>query len=176
MNEKNAASEPSPAGGPGEGAGQVLAFRLGAEEYGVDILKVQEIKGWDGVTRVPYSPPFLLGVINLRGAIVPVIDLRVRFELANAPFDATTVIVVVRVPGPRGERTVGVVVDSVTEVHAIEARAIRPAPAMLGGAATSFLKGIASVAGRLVMLLDIEALVNASIGDEAEDDRRRSAA
>ncbi len=150
---------------------QVLCFRLGAEEYGVDVLRVQEIKGWDAVTRVPYSPAFVLGVINLRGSIVPVIDLRVRFELPDAPFDSTTVIVVVRVPGARGERTVGVVVDSVTEVRDFDAAAIRPAPEMLGGAGTAHIRGIASPDERLVMILDIEDLIKASIAGDDEDGR-----
>lgn len=151
-------------------AEQVLCFRLGAEEYGVDVLRVQEIKGWDAVTRVPYSPRYMLGVINLRGSIVPVIDLRVRFEMADAPFDATTVIVVVRVPGARGERTVGVVVDSVTEVRDFAATDIQPAPEMLGAAGTAHIRGLVERDARLVMILDIEGLVNASIAGGADGD------
>lgn len=155
---------------------QVLCFRLGAEEYGVDVLRVQEIKGWDAVTRVPYSPAYVLGVINLRGSIVPVIDLRVRFALPDAPFDSTTVIVVVRVPGARGERTVGVVVDSVTEVRDFDAAAIRPAPEMLGGAGTAHIRGIASPDDKLVMILDIEGLVTASIAGDDPGETGREAA
>src|SRR5215510_12766739 len=88
-------------------AAQYLTFVCAGEEYAVDILRVQEIKGWDGVTRVPYAPPYLLGVMNLRGVIVPVIDLRLRFGLARRAADASTVVVVVRVRGERGERTAG---------------------------------------------------------------------
>ncbi len=155
---------------------QVLCFRLGAEEYGVDVLRVQEIKGWDAVTRVPYSPAYVLGVINLRGSIVPVIDLRVRFALPDAPFDSTTVIVVVRVPGARGERTVGVVVDSVTEVRDFDAAAIRPAPEMPGGAGTAHIRGIGSPDDKLVMILDIEGLVTASIAGDDPGETGREAA
>src|ERR1700737_5099120 len=85
---------------------QYLSFFLGGEEYATDILSVQEIKGWDTVTRVPYSPDYILGVINLRGSIVPVVDLRVRFSLPNAVFNAATVIIVVHVAGTRGDRIV----------------------------------------------------------------------
>lgn len=158
-----------------EHAEQVLCFRLGAEEYGVDVLRVQEIKGWDTVTRVPYSPPFVLGVINLRGSIVPVIDLRVRFGLANAPFDASTVIVVVRVPSDRGERIVGIVVDSVTEVRDFLAEIIKPPTDALGALAVTFLKGIAAMTGKLVMIVDIEALVRSSFAVEPGDDARAAA-
>ena len=112
-------TDKKPAGLPQAASGteQYLSFLLGGEEYGVDIQKVQEIKGWDTVTRVPYSPPYVLGVINLRGSIVPVIDLRLRFGLEKVPHDATTVIIVVHVPGDRGERTVGMVVDAVADVY-----------------------------------------------------------
>jgi len=154
---------------------KILSFRLGAEEYGVDVLKVQEIKGWDTVTRVPYAPRWVLGVINLRGSIVPIIDLRVRFSFAQAPFDSTTVIIVVRVPGARGERTVGVVVDAVTEVYDIATTDIRPVPDLGGGAQAAFLQGIADRDDKLVMLLDIDRLVNSSIAGEAGGDRRAAA-
>jgi purine-binding chemotaxis protein CheW len=147
-------------------ADQYLSFALGGEQYGTDVLRVQEIKAWEPVTRVPYSPQYILGVINLRGAIVPIIDLRVRFGLEHAPFDSTTVIVVVRVAGERGERMVGVVVDSVKEVHDIAASQIQMPPELLGSVDRLFVKAIANVGGNLIILLDMERLVMSSIMGE----------
>jgi purine-binding chemotaxis protein CheW len=138
---------------------QYLSFMLGAEEYATDILRVQEIKGWDTVTRVPYSPNYVLGVINLRGAIVPVIDLRVRFGLERAVFDSATVTVVVHVAGERGERIVGVVVDAVSEVYDVAVETIRPPPDVSGSIDNMFVKGLVNLDGKLVILLDIERLV-----------------
>ena len=158
--------DPSIANGS-RGSEQYLSFLLGGQEYGADILRVQEIKGWDSVTRVPYSPKYVLGVINLRGAIVPVIDLRIRFNLERVPYDATTVIVVVHVPGERGERTVGIVVDAVADVYNIAAEDIKPPPDVLGAVERAFVKGLADQDGRLLILLDIELLVASSvIGDK----------
>jgi purine-binding chemotaxis protein CheW len=142
---------------------QYLSFILGQEEYGVNIQKVQEIKGWDTVTRVPYSPPYVLGVINLRGSIVPVIDLRIRFGLERIPHDATTVIIVVHVPGERGERTVGMVVDAVSDVHDIAAEAIRQPPDALGSVERVFVRGLACLDGKMLILLDVDGLVLASV-------------
>jgi len=146
---------------------QYVSFMLGEEEYAADIKRVQEIKGWDTVTRVPYTPQYVLGVVNLRGAIVPVIDLRIRFGLGQVPFESTTVIVVIRVAAERGERTVGVVVDAVNAVHDVHADNIRQSPDLLGGMIDqAFIKGIATLDGRMVILLDIEKLVNSSISTD----------
>ena len=144
-------------------AAQYLTFFCAGEEYGVDILRVQEIKGWDGVTRVPYSPPYLLGVMNLRGVIVPVIDLRLRFGLPQRAADASTVVVVVRVRGDRREKTAGIVVDAVSEVYAIAPDALKPTPDLGGGTAAVCVSGLATVAGKMVMLLDIDELVSSCI-------------
>ncbi len=111
---------------------QYLTFVCGGEEYGVEILRVQEIKGWEHVTRVPYAPPFVLGVMNLRGMIVPVIDLRTRLNLEKRNFDASTVVIVVRVQSSRGEKTVGIVVDAVSEVYSVQSESIKQVPE-LGG-------------------------------------------
>src|SRR5579863_2022997 len=89
---------------------QYLTFMLAGEEYGIDILRVQEIKGWDRVTRIPHAPAYVLGVINLRGTVVPVLDLRCRFGIETIPFGPTTVVIVIRVAGGRGDKTVGIVV------------------------------------------------------------------
>lgn len=142
---------------------QYVSFMLGPEHYGAEIHLIHELKGWDTVTRIPYTPKYLLGVLNLRGAIVPVIDLRIRFGLDRVPYDASTVVVVVRVPTERGERTAGVVVDAVSEVLHVPATDVKPAPALTGTVEQSFINGIAQVGERLVMLLDIGMLVNASI-------------
>jgi purine-binding chemotaxis protein CheW len=144
-------------------AAQYLTFVCGGEEYGVEILRVQEIKGWDHVTRVPYSPPYVLGVMNLRGMIVPVIDLRTRLNLEKRNFDASTVVIVVRVQSSRGEKTVGIVVDGVSEVYSVPAEAIKPIPEIGAVADGSCVKGIATVDGKMVMLLDINALVAACV-------------
>jgi purine-binding chemotaxis protein CheW len=149
------------------GTHQYLSFFLGGEEYATDILTVQEIKGWDTVTRVPYSPDYVLGVINLRGAIVPVVDLRVRFALDKAGFDAATVIIVVHVAGTRGNRIVGIVVDAVSDVYSVAADKIQPPPDVIGAADHMFVVGLASLGDKLVMILDIERLVLTSVLGEA---------
>jgi purine-binding chemotaxis protein CheW len=146
---------------------QYLTFVCGGEEYGVEILRVQEIKGWDHVTRVPYAPPYVLGVMNLRGMIVPVIDLRTRLKLEKRNFDASTVVIVVRVRSSRGEKTVGIVVDAVSEVYSVLAEAIQPVPELGSIADGSCVRGIATVDGKMVMLLDIDSLVAACVETDA---------
>jgi purine-binding chemotaxis protein CheW len=146
---------------------QYLTFVCGGEEYGVEILRVQEIKGWDHVTRVPYAPAYVLGVMNLRGMIVPVIDLRTRLKLEKRNFDASTVVIVVRVRSSRGEKTVGIVVDAVSEVYSIVADAIQPVPELGSIADGSCVRGIATVDGKMVMLLDIDSLVAACVEPDA---------
>jgi purine-binding chemotaxis protein CheW len=152
-------------------AAQYLTFVCAGEEYGVEILRVQEIKGWDHVTRVPYAPPYVLGVMNLRGMIVPVIDLRARLGLDKRGFDASTVVIVVRVQSSRGEKTVGIVVDAVSEVYSLPAEAIKPVPEVGAIADGTCVKGIATVDGKLVMLLDINALVAACLEGDAAAQR-----
>ena len=144
-------------------AAQFLTFVCAGEEYGVDILRVQEIKGWDGITRVPYTPPYLLGVMNLRGVIVPVIDLRARFGLASKPFDSSTVVIVVRVHVAVGEKTVGIVVDAMSEVYNVTADAVKPTPDLGAGADAACVSGLTSVDDKMVMLLDLNRLVTSSI-------------
>jgi purine-binding chemotaxis protein CheW len=161
----SADSNSNPGGSIASGAPteQYLSFMLGSEEYGVDIQKVQEIKGWDTVTRVPYSPHYVLGVINLRGSIVPVIDLRIRFGLEEIPHDATTVIIVVHVPGERGERTVGMVVDAVADVYDVAGENIMPPPEALGSVDRVFVRGLANQNGKMLILLDVDGLVVSSV-------------
>jgi purine-binding chemotaxis protein CheW len=140
------------------GGSQYLTFICAGEEYGIDILRVQEIKGWSGSTRVPHAHHSLLGVMNLRGAIVPVIDLRVRFGLSQRPSDASTVVVVVRVRSTSGEKTVGMVVDAVSDVYTFAPDAIRPPPKMGGRMDNACVSGLGSAGNRMVMLLDIDKL------------------
>src|SRR5258708_36083290 len=140
-------------GGEENTSRQYLSFFLGGQEYATDMLRVQEIKGWDTVTRVPYSPGYILGVINLRGAIVPVVDLRVRFALESAPFDSATVVIVVRVARARGERIVGLVVDAVSDVYGFSAGNIQPAPEAVGSLAQMFVLGLAEHEDKLGGLL-----------------------
>ena len=141
------------------GSAQYLTFVCAGEEYGVDILCVQEIKGWDGVTRVPYTPPYLLGVMNLRGVIVPVIDLRTRFGVAPRAADSSTVVIVVRVRTDAGEKTAGIVVDAVSEVYSVALDSIKPTPELGPSTEVACVRGLTSVDGKMVMLLDIDRLV-----------------
>lgn len=142
-------------------ATQYLTFVCAGEEYGVEILRVQEIKGWEGVTRVPYTPVYLLGVMNLRGMIVPVIDLRTRFGLPRRSADSSTVVIVLRVRAARGEKTLGVVVDAVSDVYNLAAGAMK-SPPQLGGsgdnAASACVRGLFTVEGKMVMVLDVDRL------------------
>ncbi|HTW37434.1 MAG TPA: chemotaxis protein CheW [Steroidobacteraceae bacterium] len=144
-------------------ARQVLTFVLGGETYGVDILRVQEIRGWSAVTKIPQSPPHVLGVLNLRGAIVPIVDLRTRFALERAEYTAVTVIIVLSVMSATGRRDFGVVVDGVSDVVDVNPGDIRPAPEIAASAATSYIQGLVTVAERMVVLLDIDRLIGTEL-------------
>ena len=137
---------------------EVLSFKLGAEEYGIDILKVQEIRGYENPTRIANVPGFMKGVVNLRGVIVPIVDMRLRFMLDDVKYDAFTVVIILNVAG----RTVGIVVDSVSDVLELTNDAIKQAPAMGSVVDTSYLTGIANVGERMLILVDIEALMTSS--------------
>lgn len=134
---------------------EVLAFTLGREEYGIDILAVQEIRGYEAVTRIANAPLFIKGVVNLRGVIVPVVDMRIRFALANPTYDATTVVIVLNL----GTSTVGMVVDSVSDVTNLTVDQIRPAPDMGGALSGDYLTGLGTVGDRMLILLDIVRLM-----------------
>jgi purine-binding chemotaxis protein CheW len=145
---------------------QCLTFVCAGEEYGIDILRVQEIKGWSEVTRVPRTPSYMLGVMNLRGVIVPVIDLRQRFGLQPRPHDGSTVVVVVRVQlAAGGGKTVGIVVDGVSEVCDFALDAIMPPPRAGGRVDQACVSGLATAGERMVSLVDIDALVAGAIAD-----------
>ena len=134
---------------------EYLTFSLGDEEYAVDILKVQEIRGFENVTRLPDSPAFIKGVINLRGVIVPIVDLRLKFELGEAKYDELTVMIILNL----GARVVGIVVDSVSDVVRLPGEQVKPAPDLGGAVDTRYLKGVATVADRMLLLLDIERMM-----------------
>ena len=142
---------------PAAQGGEYLTFRLGAEEYGIDILRVQEIRSYEAPTRIANAPGYLKGVVNLRGVIVPIVDLRVRLGCAEAQYNHFTVVIVLNVKG----RVVGAVVDSVSDVLELPVEAIRPAPPMASnGADNSYLTGIGSVGDRMLILMDIETLMS----------------
>ena len=147
------------------GSHQVLTFTLGAETYGVDILRVQEIRGWTPVTRIPQSPPHVLGVLNLRGSIVPIIDLRMRFDLDRAEYTAITVIIVLSVESASGRRDIGVVVDGVSDVIDVDHSKVKPPPDLGAQLNTEFIRGLAAVSEHMVMLLDIDRLIGVDVVD-----------
>lgn len=140
------------------GANEFLTFRLGEEEYGIDILKVQEIRGYDAVTRIANTPPFLKGVINLRGSIVPIVDLRIKFALETPAYDQYTVVIILNVH----RRVVGIVVDSVSDVLSLADGQIRPAPEFSATLATQYVKGLGAIDERMLILIDIEALIGST--------------
>jgi purine-binding chemotaxis protein CheW len=142
-----------------DGAEQFLTFILGDEEYGVEILRVQEIKGWDTVTNIPNSPHYLCGVLNLRGTIVPVVDLRLRFEMAECEYTPTTVIVVLNIEG-ESQRTVGIVVDGMSDTYNVMPDDIKPSPDFGSTIKTDYITGLVTIGDNMVMLLDIDRLLS----------------
>lgn len=144
----------------GTAGGQYLTFMLAGEEYGVEILKVQEIKGWDKVTPIPNTPEHVLGVLNLRGAVVPIIDLRKRFSLESIAYGPTTVVIVVKMLQDEQDRTVGLVVDAVADVYRLESSEIQPPPEMGGTIHTEFVRGLATVSEKMVILLEVDSLID----------------
>lgn len=135
-------------------ARQFLTFRLAEEEYGVGILSVQEIRGWSSVTAIPHAPAWLLGVINLRGSVVPVVDLRIKLGLARADYNEFTVVIILNV----GTRVVGIVVDGVSDVITLTDDEIRPAPPLGAGADTRHILGF-GLGERMRILMDVERLM-----------------
>ena len=142
------------------GKGQYLTFILNNEEYGVDILNVQEIKGWDTVTPIPDVPDYIRGVLNLRGTVIPIIDLRLRFKMEEREYDATTVVIVVNSEDEHGSQTIGFVVDAVSEVYSLAEENMKQTPNFGTDVRSSFLKGLASVEDKMIILLDINQLID----------------
>jgi len=137
---------------------EFLTFRLGVEEYGIEILKVQEIRSWEKPTTIANTPAFIKGVINLRGIIVPIVDLRQKFSLGEAKYDASTVVIILDV----AKRVVGIVVDAVSDVLTLAAQQIRPAPEFSSKLDTQFITGLGTVGDRMLILADIERLMTGS--------------
>ncbi|MCU0843148.1 MAG: chemotaxis protein CheW [Thiobacillaceae bacterium] len=138
------------------GSGEYLTFTLGREEYAIDILKVQEIRGYEAPTRIAGAPEFIKGVINLRGTIVPIVDLRIRFRLGEPVYDQFTVVIILNI----GRRVVGVVVDGVSDVIQLGSDNLRPAPEFGAALDTRYLLGLGTVAERMIIVVDIEALMS----------------
>ncbi len=139
---------------------QFLSFLLDDEEYGVDILRVQELRGWTPVTHVPDMPSYLKGVLNLRGAIIPVVDLRERFGLASVEYGPTTVVIVIKVDSGTCERVMGIIVDAVAETYTLSADEIQPPPQMGGAINTEYILGLVAQGEKMIVLMDIDELMN----------------
>lgn len=140
------------------GAREYLTFILGKEEYGMDILKVQEIRGYDAVTHIANAPEFLKGVINLRGVVVPIVDMRIKFNLDNVAYDAFTVVIIINVLG----RVIGMVVDGVSDVVTLPADQIKPAPEFGSSINAEYITGIGTVNEQMLILMDIERLIGSN--------------
>ncbi|MEN3295865.1 MAG: purine-binding chemotaxis protein CheW [Burkholderiales bacterium] len=135
---------------------EFLAFTLGKEEYGIDILKVQEIRGYESVTRIANAPDFIKGVVNLRGIIVPIVDMRIKFNLGEPTYDQFTVVIILNIGG----RVVGMVVDSVSDVTTLSPEQIKPAPEMGTVLNTDYLIGLGTLDQRMLILVDIDRLMS----------------
>jgi len=139
----------------GQGGNEFLTFTLGSEEYGIDILKVQEIRGYEAVTKIANAPAFIKGVVNLRGTIVPIVDMRIKFNLGSVEYNQFTVVIILNVRN----RVVGIVVDSVSDVIALANDQIRAAPEFSGELESDYITGLGTVAERMLILVDIEKLM-----------------
>ncbi|MEC7545719.1 MAG: chemotaxis protein CheW [Thalassolituus sp.] len=138
---------------------QYLTFIMSGEEYGVDILAVQEIRGWEEPTLIPNAPSYIRGVINLRGTIVPIMDLRLRFGLSEADYTATTVVIILKFDSDNGERVMGIVVDAVSDVYTIADEETRRPPELTEDDNSDFIKGLVNVNEKMVILLDVAELL-----------------
>jgi purine-binding chemotaxis protein CheW len=141
---------------------EYLSFKLGAEEYGIDILKVQEIRGYEQPTRIANAPHFIKGVVNLRGVIVPIVDMRLRFGLPDVQYNSFTVVIILNI----ATRTVGMVVDSVSDVLELAGEQIKPAPEFNGAIDASYITGLGTIksgdAQRMLILMDIERMMTSA--------------
>jgi purine-binding chemotaxis protein CheW len=149
----------------GISGGEFLTFTLGHEEYGMDILKVQEIRGYDAVTAIANTPAFIKGVINLRGIIVPIVDLRIKFNMSKVEYDQFTVVIILNL----GTRVVGVVVDSVSDVLTLLPDQIKAAPSLSTALDTRYIMGLGTVDQRMLILVDIEKLMSSRDMELMED-------
>lgn len=155
---------------------QVLTFTLGSEIYGLDILRVQEIKGWEATTPIPNVPAYVKGVINLRGVVVPIVDLRERFNIAEPTYNTTTVVIIVKTMlNQKNERILGMVVDSVSDVYTVDLSALQTSPKLSADSTIDqeFVRGLATLDGQMMILLDVDQLVQDGLF-QALDNRRPS--
>ena len=144
--------------GAAQAGAEFLSFRLGAEEYGIDILRVQEIRSYEVPTRIANAPSFIKGVINLRGTIVPIVDLRIKFSVGVAEYTPFTVVIILNIGG----RVVGMVVDAVSDVIALKPEQIRPAPDFASSVDTAYIMGLGAIGERMLIVVDIERLMLSS--------------
>jgi purine-binding chemotaxis protein CheW len=135
---------------------ELLTFSLGQEEYGIDILKVQEIRGYETVTTIANVPEYIKGVVNLRGIIVPIVDMRIKFNMGNVGYDETTVVIILNL----ADRVVGMVVDGVSDVITLKAEQIKPSPEFGAGLDAQYLQGLGTVDERMIILVDIEKMMS----------------
>jgi len=147
------------------GIDQFLTFILGSETYGIDILRVQEIKGWEETTQIPNMPDYVKGVINLRGVVIPIVDLRQRFNIGNVSYDHSTVVIIVQVRQHDDSiKSIGIVVDGVSDVHDIDLSSLQPAPKFCqNGVDSDYIKGLATLSDKLVVVLSVDDLVNVGL-------------
>jgi len=150
-------------------ADQYLTFYLDDEEYGVEILKVQEIKSWGPYSPLPNTPDYLLGVINLRGAIVPIFDLRIRFSLPQQEYTATTATIIVHVEDEEKTRVAGLVVDRVSDVHHINENVIQDSAEVTGSKQASYIRGLGQIDKKMVILINLEPIVEHGLQELGED-------
>lgn len=144
-------------------AEQYLTFELAGEEYAINILKVQEIRSFEDTTRIPSTPPYLLGVINLRGSVVPIVDLRIKFDMGSEDENDNRVVILVKVKTESRESTIGIRVDAVSDVHSISAEEISAAPEIAQNSVKHFVTGLATVDDKMIIMLDIDALITTGI-------------
>jgi len=137
-------------------SGEYLTFTLGTEEYGIDILKVQEIRGYDAVTKIANAPSFIKGVINLRGVIVPIVDLRIKFNLGSFTYDQFTVVIILNI----GKRVMGIVVDGVSDVIQLSSDNLHASPEFGSILDTRYILGLGTVEERMIIVVDIERLMS----------------
>ena len=139
---------------------QYLTFIMAGEEYGVDILAVQEIRGWEDSTFIPNAPAYIKGVINLRGTIVPIMDLRTRFGIEDVQYSPLTVVTILKFESDQGERVMGIVVDAVSDVYTISDDETRRTPELTEDKNSAFIKGLVNVDDKMIILLDVESLLS----------------
>lgn len=161
------------------GTNQYLTFILADEEYGVDILKVQEVRGWDTVTPMPNTPRYIKGVINLRGMVVPIVDLRERFGIGQIPYGPRTVVIVLKIGKSNGgnhhPKVMGIVVDAVSDVYNVAADQLRPPPDFSGVISSDFVAGLATVDEKMVILINSDKLLSVEELTMSADKRAASA-